>query len=160
MINKFIIPIILFLILIVVQLVLIPLISIGGVAPNIVLVYLIFYSLKNGQKLGMLFGFFIGFMFDIASGGLIGSGMFAFTLATFIAGYFSKEDFTETIQNIKSYLVVVSISAIVFFTLYSVLGSMDVAILTKHNFVVSVLLSSAYTVLISQAIYLIPRFRL
>lgn len=160
MIQKFIIPTILFLILIVIQLVIIPLVSIDTIAPNIVLIYLIIISLKYGQKLGMLFGFFIGLMFDIASGGLIGSGMFSFTLATFIAGYFYKEDFVDIIQNVKNYILIVSLSSIVFFTTYSVLGSLDVAVLTKYNFIVYVALSSAYTILISLLIYLFPRIKL
>ena len=160
MIQKFIIPTILFLILIVIQLVIIPLVSIDTIAPNIVLIYLIIISLKYGQKLGMLFCFFIGLMFDIASGGLIGSGMFSFTLATFIAGYFYKEDFVDIIQNVKNYILIVSLSSIVFFTTYSVLGSLDVAVLTKYNFIVYVALSSAYTILISLLIYLFPRIKL
>ena len=160
MIKKFVIPILILLSLIVIQLVLIPLISISNVEPNIVLIYLILYSLKYGQQLGMLLAFFIGFMFDIASGGLMGSGMFSFTLASFIAGYFYKEEFSDVLQNVKSFILIIFISALVFFTLYSVLGSKDVAVLTKLSFIVYVLLSSAYTVLVSQIIYLIPRIRL
>ncbi|RMD50492.1 MAG: hypothetical protein D6830_02570, partial [Ignavibacteria bacterium] len=44
--------------------------------------------------------FFGGLIFDLISGGLIGSSMFAYTLVGFVSGYFYKE---EDIKHLHSF---------------------------------------------------------
>lgn len=157
MITKIVIPIIVGLVLTVVQLVAIPFISINGVVPNIVLIYLIFYSLKHGQIAGTFFAFFMGFMYDIASAGMIGSGMFSFTLAAFIAGYFYKEDIYEILQNRKIILMLFMLSSILFFFFYSIFGTDSIRIEDQYSYFIYALLSAFYTTLIALFVYLIPR---
>ena len=107
MLNRFIIPLLIASVLIAIQFFIVPFIAVEYISPNIVLIFVILYSLRYGQLSGTFFGFLVGFLFDVASAGLIGSGMFAFTLASFIAGYFYKEDYLEVIYNKKVFLSIV-----------------------------------------------------
>jgi rod shape-determining protein MreD len=95
MLKIFLKPILIFIPLAIVQLTLVPMISIGSVAPNLVFVLITYFTLKNGQAYGTLLGFIIGFFLDLVSGGLIGAFMFSFTLSAFIAGYFYSENKIE-----------------------------------------------------------------
>ncbi len=160
MISKIIIPILILLILTLLQLVVVPLISIDNVVPNIVLVYVLFYSLKNGQNAGTIFAFFMGFIYDLSSSGLIGSGMFSFTVAAFIAGYFFKEDFNDIVQNPKILILLFMLSSSLFFFFYSVLGSDGISIESQYSVILYSIFSALYTTLISLSIYLIPRNKL
>ncbi len=98
--KKFVKPILIFIPLAAIQLTVIPLISFQGIFPDLILILIVFYSIKEGQIFGMILGFALGFFFDLISGGLIGSSMFAKTLAGFIGGYFYKEN---DLSNIYSF---------------------------------------------------------
>jgi len=154
MIRKIIIPFLIAMGLLVLQIVVLPYIAVKGILPNILLIYILFYSLRYGQVQGMVFAFFVGIIFDYASSELIGSGMFAFTLAAFVAGYFYKEDFNITLQNIKLLVFTFLLSATLFFFSYSVLGS---ASETKFGYFFFSVLSAAYTTLLALIVYFIPR---
>jgi rod shape-determining protein MreD len=101
MIIKHLKPILFFVPLAVIQLVIIPLISISNTAPNLVFVLITYYTLRHGQVYGTILGFILGFLLDIFSGGLIGAFMFSFTLSAFVAGYFYGENKMDI--NISSY---------------------------------------------------------
>ncbi len=154
MILKILFPILISFILIAIQLVIIPLIAIYGVVPNVVLIYLLFYSLKKGQISGTIFAFFIGLFYDLASGGLIGSGMFAFTIASFISGYFYKDSFVEILKNIKIIILVFLLSSLMFFFFYSVLGNNEVILNNNFGYLMFSLLSAFYTSILALSIYI------
>ena len=97
-------PIILFIPLAIIQLVLVPLISISNIAPNLIFVLIAYFTIKQGQAYGTILGFILGFLLDIISGGLIGAFMFSFTLSAFIVGYFHGTNKVEL--NISSYLFI------------------------------------------------------
>lgn len=160
MLNKIILPTIIALILIAIQFIIIPFISVKFIIPNIVLIFIILYTLRYGQISGILFGFFVGFLFDIASAGFIGSGMFAFTLSSFFAGYFYKDDYLECIYNIKVFLSIIFLSSTLFFLLYSVLGMQSIEVGQNYSFIFYSLLSGFYTTIISLTIFIIPKSNL
>jgi len=157
MLNRIIIPIFIALILIALQFIVIPFISVKFIIPNIVLIFVVLYTLRYGQISGSLFGFFIGFFFDIASAGFIGSGMFAFTLASFIAGYFHKEDYDEVIFSIKLFLPIMFLLSSLFFIIYSVLGMQSIEVQLNYSIIIYSLLCGFYTTVISLVIFLLPR---
>ena len=101
MIIQYLKPILFFIPLAVVQLVIVPLISINNIAPNLVFVLITYFTLRHGQTYGTLLGFILGFLFDIISGGLIGASMFSFTVSAFVVGYFYGENKIDI--NLSSY---------------------------------------------------------
>jgi len=157
MLNRIIIPLIIASILIAIQFFIVPFISVEFIIPNIVLIFVILYTLRFGQLSGTFFGFLVGFLFDIASAGIIGSGMFAFTLASFIAGYFYKEDYLEVIYNIKVSLSIIFFLSTLFFILYSVLGMEGLEVQQNYSYIIYSLLCGFYTTIISLIIFVIPK---
>ncbi len=113
MLNDYLKPILYFIPLAVIQFVLVPLISIDNVAPNFILMLVIYYTLRNGQIFGMLLGFGLGFVYDLISGGLLGAFMFSFTVSAFISGFFYNENKLDA--NLASYffLVILFVSSFV-----------------------------------------------
>jgi len=104
---RFFIPVIIFIPLLILQLTIIPLISIEYIAPDLIVIVLVYYTLLYGQIYGTLLGFFLGFLYDIFSGGLIGGLMFSMTLTGFVAGYFYNANKIE--QNTNSHFLVLAV---------------------------------------------------
>ncbi len=154
MLVKISIPFLLSFVLVAIQLIVIPLISINGIVPNVLLIYLLFYSLKHGKIVGTIFAFFIGFVFDASSGGLIGSGMFAFTIASFVAGFFQKNNFTEVLKNIKVIIMLIMFSSFLFFFSYSVLGNSEAIMKNHFSYFLFSIFSALYTTLFALSVYI------
>jgi len=115
--KKFLTPVLLFIPLAALQLSVIPMISFKGIFPDLILILVVYYSVKEGQIFGMFLGFLLGFLFDLISGSLIGSSMFAKTLAGFIGGYFFKENDTFNLYSFNFFfitLLTASVASFVF----------------------------------------------
>jgi len=112
-------PVLFFIPLAILQLVVIPLISIYNITPNLILILIVYYTLREGQIFGTILGFILGFLLDLVSGELIGAFMFSFTISAFIAGYFYSENKMDI--NLASYffLLILFISACVNSFLYA-----------------------------------------
>ncbi len=123
MLKSFLKPILIFIPLALIQLTVVPLISIGNIAPNLIIVLITYFTLKHGQFYGTLLGFILGFILDLISGGLIGAFMFSFTLSAFIAGYFYNENKIEF--NVESFffLVIVAVCGALNAFIYSVISN-------------------------------------
>ena len=106
-------PVLLFIPLAIIQLVFVPLISIYNITPNLVLILIVYYTLKDGQVFGTILGFILGLLLDLFSGGLIGAFMFSFTISAFLAGYFYSENKLDTNLATYFFLLIVFISACV-----------------------------------------------
>lgn len=116
-------PIFFFIPLSIIQLVVVPLISISNITPNLVFILIAYFTLKNGQIYGTLLGFILGFLLDIISGSLIGAFMFSFTVAAFFVGYFYGENKMDI--NISSYflLIILFVGGSISSFLYSVISN-------------------------------------
>lgn len=121
-------PVLFFIPLALTQLTLIPLISIGSIAPNIVFVLIAYFTLLNGQFFGTILGFILGFFLDLASGGLIGAFMFSFTIAAFIVGYFSNENKIDVNTKSFFFLVIVFISGSVNALIYALISNSNTSV--------------------------------
>lgn len=102
MIRIYVNAILIFLPLAVLQVTIIPFISYRQITPDLILIPLVFYTLRTGQLQGTILGFVYGLLFDIISGGVIGSAMFAKTVSGFITGYFYNENKIE--YNITTFV--------------------------------------------------------
>lgn len=123
MLNNFLRSILIFIPLAIVQLVVLPMIAIGNIAPNLVLVLIVYTTLKNGQAYGTVLGFTLGFFLDLISGGLIGAFMFSFTLSAFITGYFYSENKIEVNTESFFFLLIVFIGGSANAFIYSVVSN-------------------------------------
>lgn len=109
--SEYIWSIVLFFPLLIIQTTIVPFISINGITPDLIIIMLVFYTIRNGQVYGTVLGFIYGFLFDLITGSLLGSTMLSKTIAGFIAGYFSNENKREI------YLKHIYLSLLYFFVL-------------------------------------------
>ena len=145
------------LILIALQLTLIPLVSINGIIPDLVVIYVVIYAMRNGQLKGTFFGFIVGLFFDLFSGGLLGSAMFAKTLAGFVAGYFHKDDEEDIFSNTILFTSIIFISSLIDSFFYAFLGSAEVEINVLSLIFTNGIFPAVYTSLIGLAYSLLVR---
>jgi len=142
-------PFLVFFFVLLVQVTIIPLISIAGIVPDIILVTLVYYSISREQLYGTVLGAFYGLSVDLITGSLLGSAMLAKTIAGFIAGYFSSE--TKRDHNISSFnfTIIVFLCALIDSIIFAFFSAFDlntnlITLLFEHA-----LLPSLYTALFS-----------
>ncbi len=97
--------------------------SISDIVPDILLVWIGYIAIREGQIAGTLSGFLIGLTLDLLGGqdGMLGLSALSKTIAGFTAGYFYNEN--KVMQTLGSYvfIVVVGVSALVHNTLYFII---------------------------------------
>jgi len=153
---KYFIPLFVFIPVVIVQLTVIPLISIQGVVPNLILIAVVYFSIANGQIFGTVTGASYGLVYDLISGSLVGSNMLSNTVAGFIAGYFSGETKREKYLYTYSFSLIVLISALIDAMIFSFFSVIDF----NTNFLQALfnhaLLPSIYTSIVSILVVVIP----
>ena len=111
------------LLLIVLQSQVMKLLSLEGLTPDILAIWIIYIALRHGQMKGMVWGFAVGLLFDFVTGNFIGLSALTKTVCGFVAGYFYSEN--KTIMTLTSYrfiLVVLTVSLIqniVYFVIFT-----------------------------------------
>ncbi|HPI38285.1 MAG TPA: rod shape-determining protein MreD [Ignavibacteriaceae bacterium] len=110
---EYLIPLLVFFPLLLVQIIIVPLISIEGFLPDLLLILLIFYTLRKGQLYGTVLGFVFGLFIDLITGSLLGSTMFSKTLTGFIAGYFYNENKIDIYLKSYTFLLIILLSSII-----------------------------------------------
>lgn len=123
--TQYIISIIIFFPVLLLQTTVIPLISLSGVVPDLIVILLVFYTINNNQIFGTVLGFIYGFFFDLITGSLLGSAMISKILAGFIAGYFSSENKRNIYLKPVNFSLIVFFAAIVDAVIYSFFSSLD-----------------------------------
>jgi rod shape-determining protein MreD len=118
-------PIVLFLILLFLQIKVVPIISLEGVIPDLIIIYLAFYTLQNGRLWGLVAAAIAGFVFDLVSGGLVGGAMFSNTIAIFITGLFYKEQKSEFYIHSYFFALITLIASVINAAVYSMVAHFD-----------------------------------
>lgn len=137
------------------QIIVIPFIALGGYVPNLALISLVFFTLRNGVMFGAIIGFIYGLLLDLIVGSLIGSTMFSLTASGFIAGLFYNENKIE--NYLRSYIFVL----IVFLISLSneIISYLILSFGSDENIVTGIMsqsiFASLYTSLISSAVMLL-----
>lgn len=159
MFEKYFLPIIIFFPIAIVQLTLVPLVSIQSIAPDLIIILLVYFTLRKGQLYGTVLGFVFGLFFDLMSGGLLGSAMFSKTLAGFITGYFYNE--SKIIENTNTIKIVfiVLLASLIDSSFYSLLALPEVRISISSVILEQGLLPALYTSILSLTIVLLSPFR-
>jgi rod shape-determining protein MreD len=89
--------------------------AVGGLTPDLALIWIIYLALRRGQIAGTVAGFSTGLVLDLLSGndGMLGLAALAKTAGGFTAGYFFNEN--KTLQTLGSYrfiLIILSVSLV------------------------------------------------
>jgi rod shape-determining protein MreD len=156
---KYFIPLIILIPVVLIQLTIIPLISIEEVAPDLLLIALVYFSIAYGQLFGTTVGAFYGLAFDLITGSLIGSNMLAKTVAGFTAGYFSAETRRDKYLYTYAFCLVVFLCSIINSLIFSFFSVIDfntnfIVVLFNHSFMPSI-----YTAIISILVVIVPHRR-
>jgi rod shape-determining protein MreD len=121
----YILSIILFFPILIIQITVVPLLSINSVIPDLILILLVYYSITQGQIYGSVLGFIYGLLFDIITGSLIGSTMIAKIIAGFTAGYFSSENKREQYLIAYNFALIVLLCAVIDSTINAFFSSFE-----------------------------------
>ncbi len=123
--TQYIISIVLFFPLLLIQTTVIPLVAIDTVIPDLILILLVYYSINEGQIYGSILGFVYGFLIDIITGTTLGSAMIAKTLAGFTAGYFSSENKKDQYLVSYNFGLIVLLSSLIDSTINAFFSSIN-----------------------------------
>jgi rod shape-determining protein MreD len=104
--------------LILVQSKMMTLLTLEGITPDLLTIWVVYLALKEGQLAAMPWGFAIGLLFDLLTGNFIGLSALTKTIAAFTAGYFYNENKTPLILGSYRFLVIVLVSSLIHNTLY------------------------------------------
>ncbi len=75
-----------------------PWIAFGGIAPNLLMIFVASCGFMNGEKAGMTIGFICGLLVDIFTGDIIGFYALLYTLTGYINGTFQRMFYPEDIK--------------------------------------------------------------
>lgn len=83
------------------------LISINDITPDLIILIVIWITLREGKLFGLISGFLIGILFDFISMNVIGINALTKTIVAYFVGYFYKEnEFWNIIRSNKFFLII------------------------------------------------------
>lgn len=147
--TLYIFSLILFFPLLAVQSIIIPLISILGVVPDLILILLVYFTLRIGQMHGTILGFVYGFLLDLITGNIFGSAMIAKTLSGFVAGYFFNENKLDIYFKSIGFSLIVLLCASIDSFIFSFFSSVELEKSILLRFFEQGLFPGIYTAVIS-----------
>jgi rod shape-determining protein MreD len=109
------------LVLVVIQTQVMRLLTLEGVTPDILTIWIVILALREGQLPATIWGFGIGLLNDFMIGNFIGLSALAKTVAGFTAGYFYNENKTSLLLGTYRFIVIVLVSSLVHNVLYFVI---------------------------------------
>lgn len=118
-------PLLIFIPLLIIQTTIINFISINNIVPDLILILLVYYTIRNNQIYGTVMGFIFGFLFDLITGSLIGSTMISKTICGFTAGYFSNENKRDLYLKGYAFPLIVLLCGIIDSTVFSFFSTAD-----------------------------------
>ncbi len=87
--------------------------SISSISPELVILFVVFVTLREGQMVGMEAGFVTGFLNDILSTHFLGFTSFIAVVASFVAGFFYKEADVDLTGRTLNYVWICAIALFV-----------------------------------------------
>lgn len=127
----------------------IPLLSLGGMVPDLLLIWVVYTGLKRGQIETTIAGFAVGLLQDLVSTQFFGLAALSKTVAGFLSGYFFNENKTDQTLGTYRFLLVVGVCSIghniIYFLIF--LQGTDISpILATTQFTLA---TTAYTMAVS-----------
>jgi rod shape-determining protein MreD len=144
------------LLLIVVDSSLVKFLSIAGIVPDILVVWIVYIAIREGQIAGTTAGFFIGLVMNLLgmTESMLGLAALAKTIAGFTAGYFYNENKTYNTLGGYQFIVIVAVASLVHNILYFIIFLQG----SELSWMQSVLSYGIPTTAYTAAIALLPMF--
>lgn len=111
--------------LLVLQLTVVPIISIEGIAPDLSILLLVLYTLKRGRMWGLVAAAVFGFFYDMVSGNALGATMFSQAVAVFFTGLFYKEQHSERFISNYKFSLILFLGAVINSVIFTFLANYD-----------------------------------
>ncbi len=148
---------VLLLILILIQKSLVWFISLSqlNIAPDFVIIALVYIGVREGKISGAVYGFIAGLLLDILSGSFLGLLALSYTISAFIAGFFQTDN-EKFLVRFNSIIVVFAISILSNF-IYFGLFFQGTPILFAKVMLLYIFPSSTYTTIISLVYTILPK---
>ncbi|OGU36259.1 MAG: rod shape-determining protein MreD [Ignavibacteria bacterium RIFOXYB2_FULL_35_12] len=145
----YIFAIILFFPLLLLQSTLVPLISIVGIIPDLILILLVYFTLRMGQIHGTVLGFIYGFLLDMITGNIFGSAMISKTISGFVTGYFYNENKLDFYFKSFVFSLIVLLSSTIDSFVFSFFSSVELEKSILLRFFEQGMFPGIYTAIIS-----------
>jgi rod shape-determining protein MreD len=100
-------------VLLVIQTTLIPFISVAGVVPDLLLIWVVLTALRRGQIEATVGGFIVGLLQDLVATKFFGLAALSKTITGFVLGYFHNENTTESTLGSYRFVTLVLLAGIV-----------------------------------------------
>ncbi len=107
-------------VLVIIQSKALSLLTLEGISPDLLTIWVVYIALKEGQLIATPWGFAIGLLFDLVTGNFIGLSALTKTVAAFVAGYFYNENKTPLTLGSYRFLVIVLIVSLIHNIIYFV----------------------------------------
>lgn len=124
-------------------------ISIGGIAPDLLIIFCVWTAVWEGQWAGIFFGFGAGLALDLLSNDVIGTNALAKTLVGFTAGFFFKENFQKKITGSYKFILISLLCVFIHNALYYIFYVKTTEISYFYFFLKYGIASTLYTALFS-----------
>lgn len=72
--------------------------KLAGISPNILLIFVVSFSIMSGKTEGLILGFFTGLFFDVLYGGYLGVFALIYMSIGYLNGYFTQLFYTDDIM--------------------------------------------------------------
>ena len=145
----YIFAILIFFPLLIIQTTIVPLVAINGIIPDLIIVLLVFYTLKMGQLHGTILGFIYGLLFDLITGGLLGSSMLSKTITGFVTGYFYNENKRDIYLKSMMFPLIVLLASTIDSFILSFFSTIDLNTSITTFFMEQGILPGIYTAVFS-----------
>jgi len=132
----------------------IPLLSLGGIVPDLLLVWVVFTALRRGQVETTVAGFLVGLLQDLVSTQLFGLAALSKTVAGFLAGYFYNENKTDQTLGTYRFLLIVGLCSLVHNGIYFLIFLQG----TDSSLILSTIQFSLATTAYTMAVSALPMF--
>lgn len=142
------------------QIIFVPQIALSGVSPDLLLILVVYATILKGRDFGMVFGAIIGLTFDLATGSLLGSSMFAKVLASFIIGYFYNNNKSELLIKSYRFALLVFLAGVINAFSYALITNFTLTNGLFSLFVYAAVLPAFYTAVLSSLFSLFTPSRL
>lgn len=147
--NKHLQAVLISLLLLLLQTKVIQLLSIEGVTPDLLVIWIVYLAIKEGQIHATVAGFAIGLVLDLITGEFVGLSALAKTLCGFTAGYFFNVNKTPQTLGSYRFLIVVFTASLLHNIVYFVIYTMGTEITLSEAVVRYGATSTLYTLAFS-----------